>query len=106
MANGRLGVSDIPATTNTSVYSCPATSGGAVVSVSLVNRTTGAIKVRVAVVDGVVGDLAVEDYIEYDALLPAKGTLERTQIAMSAGECIVVYAAAVGVTARVHGYEE
>ena len=47
MATGRLGVSAIPATTNTTVYTVP-TGYYTVCNVSITNRNSTAIRVRVA----------------------------------------------------------
>jgi hypothetical protein len=83
MATGRLGVNDIPATTDTTVYTCPA-STFAVVTVSLCNRnSTTARDIRIAVTTS--GTPSDAEYIEYDASLLAKGVLERTGLVLAAG---------------------
>ena len=103
MATGRLGVNDIPATTNTTVYTCPA-STFAVVTVSLCNRNaTTARDIRIAVATS--GTPSDAEYIEYDASLLAKGVLERTGLVLAAGQRIVVYASATDVSAVVYGIE-
>ena len=103
MATGRLGVNDIPATTDTTVYTCPA-STFAVVTVSLCNRnSTTARDIRIAVATS--GTPSDAEYIEYDASLLAKGVLERTGLVLAAGQRIVVYASATDVSAVVYGIE-
>ena len=103
MATGRLGVNDIPATTDTTVYTCPA-STFAVVTVSLCNRNaTTARDIRIAVATS--GTPSDAEYIEYDASLLAKGVLERTGLVLAAGQRIVVYASATDVSAVVYGIE-
>ena len=103
MATGRLGTNDIPATTNTTVYTCPA-STFAVVTVSLCNRNaTTARDIRIAVATS--GTPSDAEYIEYDASLLAKGVLERTGLVLAAGQRIVVYASATDVSAVVYGIE-
>ena len=105
MANGRLGVADLAATTDTSIYIVPATLIASV-TVSIVNRNASAATIRLAIVDGAVGALANEDYIEYDVNVPANGILERTGIVMSTAENIVVRSSLANVSVRVHGFEE
>ena len=103
MATGRLGTNDIPATTNTTVYTCPA-STFAVVTVSLCNRNaTTARDIRIAAATS--GTPSDAEYIEYDASLLAKGVLERTGLVLAAGQRIVVYASATDVSAVVYGIE-
>ena len=103
MATGRLGVNDVPATTNTTVYTCPS-STFAVVTLSLCNRNaTTARDIRVAVATSDTPSNA--EYLEYDASLLAKGVLERTGIVLAATQRIVVYASATDVTAVVYGIE-
>ena len=104
MASGRLGVADVAATTNTLVYTVPA-GVTATVNINVVNRNTSAAVVRVAIVDGNVGALAVEDYIEYETSLAAHGILERSGVVMSAGESVVVYSTLANVSIRVYGFE-
>ena len=103
MATGRLGANDIPATTDTTVYTCPA-STFAVVTVSLCNRnSTTARDIRIAVTTS--GTPSDAEYIEYDASLLAKGVLERTGLVLAAGQRIVVRASATDVSAVVYGIE-
>ena len=103
MATGRLGANDIPATTDTTVYTCPA-STFAVVTVSLCNRnSTTARDIRIAVTTS--GTPSDAEYIEYDASLLAKGVLERTRLVLAAGQRIVVRASATDVSAVVYGIE-
>ena len=103
MATGRLGANDIPATTDTTVYTCPA-STFAVVTVSLCNRnSTTARDIRIAVATS--GTPSNAEYIEYDASLLAKGVLERTGLVLAAGQRIVVRASATDISAVVYGIE-
>ena len=103
MATGRLGANDIPATTDTTVYTCPA-STFAVVTVSLCNRNASTARdIRVAVSTS--GTPSNAEWLEYDASLLAKGVLERTGLVLAAGQRIVVYASATDVSAVVYGIE-
>ncbi len=103
--SGRLGIADLAATTDTTIYAVPGTKI-ATVNVSFCNRGGAAAKIRLAMVDGAVGDLADEDYLEYDADVPANGVLERTGIALSGGETVIARSDVVDVSVRVHGFEE
>ncbi len=104
--HGRLGAVSLAATTDTTAYSVP--SGRiATVSVNFCNRTTSAIQIRLAHVDGAIGAVANEDYLEYDFTLPANGgTLERTGICMAATHTLLARASAIGVSVVVSGIEE
>lgn len=103
--HGRLGAADLAATTNTGVYSVPA-SRKATVSVSICNRTASDVTVRLAHIDGAVGAIASEDYLEYGSTVPANGVIERTGIAMAASATIMGYASATGLSIVVAGVEE
>jgi hypothetical protein len=46
-----------------------------------------------------------EDWIEYDASIPAGGVLERTGIVAQAAERVVVYVSAATASVNVYGYE-
>ena len=105
MATGRLGAADLSATTNTSIYTCPA-STIATVNVSICNRSASAVVVRLANLDGAIGTLANEDYIEYGITIPANGVLERTGIVMAASGLIMAYSDTANVSVQVWGIEE
>lgn len=102
MSSGRLGKADLAATTDTDLYTVPA-GIVATANVSFCNRTSAPIRVRLAVRSGA---LANADYLEFDTEVPANGVLERTGIALEAGEIITVRAAATGISVRAHGFEE
>ncbi len=87
MATGRLGVADLSAATNTTLYTVPA-STFAVVTVNMVNRGASAANVRIAVASSATP--ADSEFIEYDVSLAAKGVIERTGIVMDAGKILVV----------------
>ena len=102
MATGRLGHADLAAGTNTSLYTVPANTFG-IVTLSICNRGNSAISVRVAVASA--GTPLASEYIEYDVEILAKGVLERSGIAMAAGQMLVVYSSAVNVSAVAMGIE-
>jgi hypothetical protein len=102
MATGRLGVADLAAATNTTLYTVPA-STFSVVTVNVVNRGATAANVRIAV--ATTASPADSEYIEYDVSLSAKGVIERTGVVMDTGKLLVVRSSAVGVNAVVYGIE-
>jgi hypothetical protein len=102
MATGRLGVADLSAATNTTLYTVPANTFS-VVTVSVVNRSASAVTVRVALSSSATP--ADSEYIEFDTSLSAKGVLERTGLVMDAGKLLVVRSSAASVNAVVYGIE-
>jgi len=103
MASGRLGAVDLAATTNTLVYTVPADTV-ATVNISMCNRNAIPIAVRLAHLDGAIGTIAVEDWIEYDKSI--NDVLERTGVVMSVGSTIVAYSDTANVSVQVWGWEE
>lgn len=100
---GRLGAADMAATTNTLLYTCPA-STKAFVSVN-VCALSGSPTVRIAIADN--GTPAAEDWIEYDYQISAGGIpLVREGIILKATDRIYVWSSAINVTAVVYGQEE
>jgi len=100
--SGRLGTADLEADTNTDIYTVPA-ARITTANINLCNRTETPVTASIALHDGVLTDA---DYLECDAPIPPHGVLERTGVVMSAGETIVVCVSSVGVSVRVHGFEE
>jgi len=102
MATGRLGIADLAAATNTSVYTVP--SGYfAVVSVNICNRSNQATAVRIAAAS--LDTPANGEFLEYDTELLGRGVLERTGIIVGAGQKIVVRSTGANVSAVVFGIE-
>lgn len=90
MASGRLAAVNVSAGTNTLIYTYSGRASS-FVTVNICNRNDYDIIVRLAHVDGVLIDLADEDYIEYDIIIRAGGVLERSEIGMVAGQSIIGY---------------
>lgn len=102
MATGKLGSSDLTATTLTTVYTCPADTF-TVATVSFCNRGNSAVAVRLALADADTPTAA--EYIEYDVEILGKGVLERTGIVLKATEKLVVYSSAANVSVVAFGIE-
>jgi len=103
MANGILGQSAPAATTNTTVYTVPASTTGTF-TVSICNTGTSAITARLAIAS--TGTPSSSEWLEYDASIPASGVLERTGIVAQAAERVVVYVSAATASVSVFGFEE
>jgi hypothetical protein len=102
MATGRLGVADLSAATNTTLYTVPA-STFAVVTLNVVNRGASAANIRVAIAASATP--SDSEYIEYDVSLAPKGVLERMGLVLDAGKLLVVRSSATSVNAIVYGIE-
>lgn len=102
MASGRLGVQAIPATTNTTVYTVP-TGTYAVCNVSITNRNSSSIRVRLAM--AATGTPNAQDWLEYDTVIVANGVFERTGLVAQAGLNFVVYSDTANVGCTVYGIE-
>lgn len=102
MPTGRLGAQDLSATTDTTLYTVPA-STFSVVTVSLCNRGAASVTVRIAVAASATPSNS--EYIEFDVTVTPKGVLERTGIVMDANRLLVVRASATGVSAVAYGIE-
>jgi len=102
MAAGRLGTpQDLAATTNTTLYTNATTY--AVASVTLCNRNSTAVSIRLAL--SATATPGNAEYIEYGTTIPANGVLERTGLVVGATQNLVAYASATGVSAAVYGIE-
>ena len=103
MATGILGQAAPAATTNTVVYTVPA-STITVATINIVNTTALSMLVRLAIASS--GTPTTSEYIEYDTIISANGVLERSGIVMNATEAVVVFGSAAGLAVSVYGYEE
>ena len=102
MATGRLGTADLAATTNTTLYTCPASTFG-IVNVSVCNRNATAITVRLALASTATPSGA--EWLEYGVTIPANSVLERTSLVVDAAKQIVVWASTTSVSAVAYGIE-
>ncbi len=102
MATGILGRQDLSAATNTTLYTVPVDTF-AVVTVSICNRNSAPINIRISVSD--TSTPVNNEFIEYDAQIPANGVLERTGLVMQAAKLIVIRSSGANVTAVAMGIE-
>jgi len=103
MASGVLGQADLTATTNTTIYTVPA-SKVATITVNCCNRSNVDTTIRLAL--SATGTPADSEWIEYDATIPANGVLERTGIVVDATKNLVAYANLSGISVSVYGFED
>ena len=102
MATGILGLGDLAAATNTTVYTVPADTF-AVVTVNVTNRNSTSRDVRVAL--SATATPTNAEYVEFDTELLGNGSLERGGIVLDATKNIVVYADSLGCSAVAFGLE-
>ena len=102
MASGILGQAAPAATTNTTVYTVPA-STLAVVNISVVNRGGSAATVRVALSAG--STPSDDEWIEYNTSVGSTSVLERTGVVLNATKNVVVYASSADTSVSVYGLE-
>jgi hypothetical protein len=102
MPTGRLGNFAIPATANTTVYTTP-TGIYTVCNISLTNRNTTAVRVRVAMAAS--GTPTVSEWIEWETIIIPNGVFERTGLVLQAGLNIVVFSDTANVGCTVYGIE-
>ena len=103
MATGKLGPASLAAATLTTVYTVPS-SIVASFTISVCNTTSSPIAIRLA--ESTSGTPNASEYIEYGVIIPANGILERTGRVLGAAATVVAFAAAVGVSVNINGYEE
>ena len=80
-----------PVATTLTALALIATNHTATMIVHACNQAAAVDTIRIAHIDGGVGDIAAEDYIVYDFPLEASGVLDIAGIAAKAGDTIAVY---------------
>ena len=103
MASGRLGAADLAANTDTAAYTVPAAKTASF-TVSLCNRSAVAVTARIAL--STTATPTATDYVEYDAVIPPNGVLERSGLVLAATQVCVVRSSGASVSAVVFGFEE
>lgn len=104
MANGRLGSGVSVANTNISIYTVPATVEFATITICIVNTGTEDATLKLSIGPSMIPEL--EDYIEYETILPAKAMLERTCMVCSTNEQVIVNSSNNDLAVRIHGLEQ
>ena len=104
MASGRLGTANLAATTITDVYTVPANTLTSC-NINICNRNATAAVVRIAISDTSVTQ-GLDEFIEYDYSLSAKGVLERGGVLLDAAKILTVYSDTANVSVVVTGIEE
>jgi len=104
MASGRLSNTAVLAAQSPpqTVYTVP-TGIYTVANVSLTNRNLTSIKARIALSSGATP--SVQEYIEYDVVVPGNSTFERTGLVLNASLNIIVYSDTANVGCTVYGIE-
>jgi hypothetical protein len=104
MASGRLAAIDITnAATDTQLYVAPS-GKTASFSVSITNRNSSAVKIRLALT--ATTSIALGEYVAYDVTLYGNEVYERSGFVLAAGQYVFVRSSNTGVNAVVYGYEE
>ena len=103
MASGTLASSNPAATTNTVVYTVP-TGKIASFNVNIANTSGVTMSVRLAV--AATGTPTLNEYFEYDLVIPGNSSFERSGILASAGKNIVAYVSNENAAINIFGYEE
>lgn len=100
-----LGQNDLAATTNTDVYTVPASTETIISTIIIANRTSSSESYRIAIrPDG--ATLADEHYIAYDVPIPANDSTTITLgITLDAADVLTCYASAVDLSVNVFGTE-
>ena len=102
MATGRLGVQDLTANTDTTVYTVPVGTY-AVANVSVTNRNQTSITLRLAM--ATTSTPNPEEFIEYETVIIPNGVFERTGLVMQGGLNIVANVNSNDVGITVYGIE-
>lgn len=101
---------DLASGVNTVLYSSPAgidTTG----NIRIVNRNTVSITVSVAIVAApdqstALSNLAVSDYLEFDAPVAPKDILENSGIAIPEGHFVIINSSSNNVNAVIYGFTQ
>lgn len=100
-----LGQNDLPATTNTDVYTVPASTETIISTIIVANRTASAATYRIALrPDGEA--ISDKHYIAYDVPVPANDSTTITLgITLDAADVVTCYASVVDLSVNIFGTE-
>ena len=100
-STGRVGAADLVGGVHTTIFTHPSNSEGTLtVTVNLCNRNTTDATIRVSLLDGAIGTIANEDYIEHGITLKSGGTLQKAGIKMAYGDVLGAYSDKSNVTVQ------
>lgn len=102
MATGRLGVQDLTASTDTTVYTVPVGTY-AVANVSITNRNATSISMKLAMATAATP--TADEWIEWNTVIIPNGVFERTGLVMQGGLNIVANVNSNDVGITVYGIE-
>lgn len=102
MPSGILGVADLAANTNTSVYTVPAATTASF-SVNFTNRGSSPVTIRLGVCSSATP--ANSEFILFDYVLDPDSSLERTGLVAQEGRIVVAWSNTATVSVQVYGYE-
>lgn len=98
-----LGQAALSATTNTDVYTVPASTSAVVSTISVCNRANTATTFRIAIRPAG-ATLANQHYIAYDVALAANDTTNLTLgISLATTDVVTIYAASANVSVSIFG---
>jgi hypothetical protein len=100
-----LGQSAPSATTNTDVYTVPAATSTVVSTITVANRSAGAVSYRIAVRPAGAA-IANQHYIAYDIAIAANDTTALTLgVSLATTDVVTVYASTANLTFNIFGSE-
>jgi|LGOV01.1.fsa_nt_gb hypothetical protein len=102
MPSGYLASADVQAGINTLIYQAP---GGRAfnVTVRICNRNATNVAVRLALTSGGLDTLSDSNWLEYDVIIRANGSIERFNISMAGYQSIIGYSDTSNVSFQVGG---
>ena len=101
--SGILGFTNLAANTNTTIYTVPT---GKVSSITINACNTTNADIRVSIALSTSASPVAGEWIEWEAILPINGVLERGGIVLGANQRVVAKANATDVNINVWGFEE
>jgi hypothetical protein len=101
MASGILGKADLTSSTNTSIFTASAVV--TVCSVNVCNRNNTSANVNIAIDANT--NPANSSYIEFNAVVPAGGIIERSGLVLQTAQRIIVTSTANNMSVNVYGLE-
>lgn len=102
MPSGILGLADLAANTNTSVYTVPAATTTSF-SVNFTNRGPTSALVRLSICS--TSTPANSEFVIFDGVLNPDSFIERTGLVAQAGKIVVASSTTANVSVQVYGYE-